>query len=396
VPLELLVARVEEARRGSAGTFDRALASERAAYLASCSSDMHRAAAVSEMSQSARSPASKRLECPTCGHRWLDKYQKDECPKCLSKLSTSFMLIAKGGSRRVAGEVSTFKQPPGSAMESESGSCLFGGPHSWRFGRCSKCGRSEGKHVKASTPAGECRMGGRHVFMFTNRCTKCNQTVHRAFVADDEGLARAVPAQVQLASTGAASSRASAASVTPAAASAACQPPAYGKPAAMGSSSSVPTLRRDGQRRPASAGASLTSVRGDAAYSHSFLDEDDLRLLREWEIHQKTKQGAFAEAAARLDPAEARDHAAALRSASGAGSASAHGHGWRMRSRRMIKPADIGLTRNRSFDPGWKEHRRECPTCGHRWLDKYQKDEASLQRGRLEPWSIYCSGPPIS
>ena len=49
--------------------------------------------------------------------------------------------------RRVPGEPSTFKEPPGSAMESESGICRKGGMHLWRYGRCCKCGRSEGSEI---------------------------------------------------------------------------------------------------------------------------------------------------------------------------------------------------------------------------------------------------------
>ena len=52
--------------------------------------------------------------------------------------------------RRLPGEASTFKEPPGSAMESESGICRKGGMHLWRYGRCCKCGRSEGSEIVGS------------------------------------------------------------------------------------------------------------------------------------------------------------------------------------------------------------------------------------------------------
>lgn len=79
-----------------------------------------------------------RRTCPYCGHGWLDKYHKDECPKCLSPLS------AAGSVRRAPGEASTFKAAASSAMESDSGECPKGGAHHWKFGRCSKCGKGEG------------------------------------------------------------------------------------------------------------------------------------------------------------------------------------------------------------------------------------------------------------
>jgi hypothetical protein len=74
--------------------------------------------------ESGSSSSSSRKECPTCGHSWLDKGGKNECPKCLSPLTG-------GGAKRAPGEASTSKQSASSAMESESGECPKGGPHTW-------------------------------------------------------------------------------------------------------------------------------------------------------------------------------------------------------------------------------------------------------------------------
>ena len=72
-----------------------------------------------------------RKTCPTCAHSWVDKYDKNECPKCLSPLHG-------GGeqAKRAPGEPVTNKQAAGSAMESESGQCSKGGAHTWKFGKC--------------------------------------------------------------------------------------------------------------------------------------------------------------------------------------------------------------------------------------------------------------------
>ena len=97
-----------------------------------------------------------RKKCNGCGHSWLDKYGKDECPKCLCSLSAN---STKGGNCGNG-------QSAGSAMESQSGKCPKNddGPHNWKFGKCSHCGTGEGGANK--TKFGECRKGGKHIYKF--------------------------------------------------------------------------------------------------------------------------------------------------------------------------------------------------------------------------------------
>mmetsp|Transcript_25328 Transcript_25328/g.42445 ORF Transcript_25328/g.42445 Transcript_25328/m.42445 type:complete len:231 (+) Transcript_25328:463-1155(+) len=78
-----------------------------------------------------------RKSCPTCTFCWMDKYRKNECPKCLSPLDVPHP-------KRLPGEASTYKRSPNDALESQSGACPKGGAHLWRFGRCSRCGQGEG------------------------------------------------------------------------------------------------------------------------------------------------------------------------------------------------------------------------------------------------------------
>jgi len=110
-----------------------------------------------------------RRTCPTCAHSWIDKYGKNECPKCLAPLTGG-----EAAHKRAPGEASTAKQAAGSAMESESGQCSKGGAHTWKFGKCSKCGMGEGKFAEANKGGGECPKGGKHVSKF-GKCVKCGQ-----------------------------------------------------------------------------------------------------------------------------------------------------------------------------------------------------------------------------
>ena len=109
--------------------------------------------------------------CPHCAHRWLDRYNKGECPKCLQELTVS-------GPRRLPGETSTHRQAAGSRMESTSGSCPKnnGEAHVFRYGKCRFCGKAEG--TTHAYQGGECAKGGRHIFHF-GKCSKCGVAENR-------------------------------------------------------------------------------------------------------------------------------------------------------------------------------------------------------------------------
>jgi len=85
-----------------------------------------------------------KRQCPRCTFEWQDKYRKDECPKCFLRLSSE----QEGANLRKK----TWR--PGDAPRSESGECTMGGPHSWKYGRCGKCGVGEGyaKHRLRNGP----------------------------------------------------------------------------------------------------------------------------------------------------------------------------------------------------------------------------------------------------
>ena len=148
-----------------------------------------------------------RKTCPTCAYSWVDAHGKDECPKCLAKLS------AQGGAKRAVGEASTYKQAAGSAMESASGECLKGGAHTFKFGKCSsapphasnarpagaccshvptnrvccraECSRGEGAEAQSKQSGGECSKGGKHIYKF-GKCSKCGVLENALISAGDD------------------------------------------------------------------------------------------------------------------------------------------------------------------------------------------------------------------
>lgn len=120
-----------------------------------------------------------RKTCASCSYGWLDKYGKNECPKCLAPLTGAGSVAS-----RAPGEASTFKRGAGDAMESSSGDCSKGGEHTWKFGKCGKCGQGEGYGKEKASPhgsvkpipGGACEKDGKmHVFKFS-KCTKCGKS----------------------------------------------------------------------------------------------------------------------------------------------------------------------------------------------------------------------------
>lgn len=134
-----------------------------------------------------------RMECHVCGYKSTPQWLNDSahCLKCNAVLKRRQSCQEEAGgaaqgaaptTRRSAGEVSTYKATPGSAMESESGHCDQSptGVHHWKYGKCNYCQQAEGHLVKKAgafqSPGGwgECESGGKCIFKFA-KCTKCGR-----------------------------------------------------------------------------------------------------------------------------------------------------------------------------------------------------------------------------
>lgn len=140
-----------------------------------------------------------KMVCHACGYKSFPQWLNDQasCLKCQAVLRTKTscqnagedwsanpaQLQNSNATRRAPGEASTYKQSPGSAMESKSGNCPKSpdGQHNWKFGMCSYCKKAEGKLAKgpgvAANPggAGDCGKGGKCTFKFS-RCSKCGRS----------------------------------------------------------------------------------------------------------------------------------------------------------------------------------------------------------------------------
>jgi DNA-directed RNA polymerase subunit RPC12/RpoP len=121
------------------------------------------------------------FQCRVCGFK-LTREKADlgkDCPKCFQPrpyVPPTTQAAAQSKAASLA---------PSSAMESSSGSCPKGGAHSWKFGKCSACGKPEGKLVKtagafanpggaagcAKNPSGKCQN------MF-GKCKHCGRVMN--------------------------------------------------------------------------------------------------------------------------------------------------------------------------------------------------------------------------
>mmetsp|Transcript_8638 Transcript_8638/g.14878 ORF Transcript_8638/g.14878 Transcript_8638/m.14878 type:complete len:289 (+) Transcript_8638:165-1031(+) len=151
-----------------------------------------------------------RKACPTCRFEWVDKYGRNECPKCFVPLDEASLALMSPQRRFKAAD----------AMQSASGLCMvatkgmgYPSPHHWKYGKCNFCGLSEGYGKRTIPPAAYptadpnqkrtmCHDGRKHTFKFS-ACTKCGE---RDF-GRNFGPARARDADERAGSPGRAPSR---------------------------------------------------------------------------------------------------------------------------------------------------------------------------------------------
>jgi hypothetical protein len=74
-----------------------------------------------------------RKACPTCRFEWVDKYGRNECPKCFVPLDEASLALMSPQRRFKAAD----------AMQSASGLCIvatkgmgYPSPHHWKYGKC--------------------------------------------------------------------------------------------------------------------------------------------------------------------------------------------------------------------------------------------------------------------
>jgi hypothetical protein len=122
-----------------------------------------------------------KVECPTCGFKIAPSADlKKGCPKCGSAVRTP---VSASALSHQAGDLPAHAPKASSAGESASGTCkkANGGPHQWKFGKCSLCGVGEGQFKAAGTVVNPgahdaCpKDGGKHTYKFS-KCSKCGQS----------------------------------------------------------------------------------------------------------------------------------------------------------------------------------------------------------------------------